>query len=169
MAVENLRLDRSREIIVSTLNCIVFAVCGVLDKVLCPVFRFLDWQVDRNATPCHCAPHPSSASLGDGGSVYHALDFWNGPSHTLYERHNKWGSGRSPRIGELVGRRKSRSGRKAAAVAPSNAGPGVAVAKKKSSTRLRPTCWSDCACTTCTAWMAKDSLLYVHADCKGVW
>ena len=137
----------SGEVWVSALNYIVFAICGGLDKLLCPVFRFLDWQVDQNAAPCHCAPHPS-ALRGDGGGVYNALDFWKGPSHTLYER----GGRRDARVVSFVARwRKSKK--------------PEAVAKSE---RLRPTCWSDCGCQTCTAWLTKENLLYVHADCKGL-
>ncbi|KAG0587619.1 hypothetical protein KC19_2G178400 [Ceratodon purpureus] len=158
----------SVEVWLSALNYIVFGICGLLDKLLCPVFRFLDWQVDRNSTPCHCAPHPSALGVGDGGSVYNALDFWRGPSHTLYERGKKWNAGRggeeedavgSSRIVSFVERWKTRGRRKAVAVAPSSE-----VATK--SKRLRSTCWSDCGCETCTAWLKKETLLYVHADCK---
>lgn len=168
MAVQN--PGRSGELFLSALNYIVFAVCGLLDKLLCPVFCFLDWQVDRSSTPCHCAPHPSSV-LTDGESVYNALDFWRGPSHTLYERQSKWSGRRNgdddppavgaSRIATFVRRwkRKSQMAAVPAAVERST--------ERAPSKRLRPTSWSDCACKTCTAWLTKDSLLYVHTDCKG--
>lgn len=123
----------------SGLNYIVFGCCGLLDKLLCPVFRFLDWHLDRNATPCHCALHPDK----DGG-----LDYWNRPCHTLYERHQKW---------DFVRRWKASRRRR---------GEAAVVVVAPASERLRPTCWSDCACKTCTAWLTKENLLYVHADCK---
>lgn len=144
------------QLLVTVLHSIVFGFCDLADTLLCPVFRFLDWQLDRNSSPCFCAAHPNQA-----GS-YNALEFWTGPSHTLYGRVKKWG-GRKSKLSEG----KTEDG---AAVKNSRIGSFVKSSNglnKPESSRARATCWSDCGCATCTAWLTKEHLLYVHADYRG--
>lgn len=70
------------------LDNIVFGLWDLTDKLLFPVFRFLDWQLDRNPVLCHCA-HPSAPKL-HVEAWSNAQVFWTGLSHTLYEKEKWW-------------------------------------------------------------------------------
>lgn len=170
-----LSFERTAEVFVTVLNCIVFGLCDLVDKLLCPVFRFLDWQFDRNSSPCHCA-HPTASKLQVEGRNY-AQDFWTGPSHTLYDRRKWWSrvwkNSRGEKFGAkaekarlaatlpaIVGKLKAKTW---AVVSSSSNALDQEVVKKN---RARSACWSDCQCKICTAWLTRENSLYVHADCK---
>ncbi len=108
-------LVKLADVCISFMSFLVFALLDLLDRVLCPVFAFLDRLRDENtAAPCYCHQVPSLSDhqmqqqldkkkekkrIGDDRVLQTKLvldteanivseygDFWSGPSNTLFVR-----------------------------------------------------------------------------------
>lgn len=78
----------------------VFGFFDLVDQVLCPVFSYLDWALDRREISCYCHEELSNfeadnnkLALSGSGAVTDC-EFWEGQSSTLYGRRQKHGSSR---------------------------------------------------------------------------
>jgi len=80
-------------------SLIVFGFLDLVDQMLCPVFSYLDWALDRRENSCYCHEELSNFEadnnkLALSGSVVNDCEFWEGRSSTLYGRQHKHGSSR---------------------------------------------------------------------------
>lgn len=186
---------RSADCLSVVVTSVVFGLCDLIDQLLCPVFRFLDWHIDHNSTPCHC--HQVLCAGGGGGEAgAEFTEFWTGPSHTLYSRRKKELRPKSAREG-YSSSSSTDDLCDGASEGDENASP-VSNSLRRNRKRIlsswrsvstsgsrldlngdstyretrrkapaRKAWWSDCGCETCTAWRCNNNLLHVHIDGKG--
>lgn len=191
-------------------SLIVFGFFDLVDQVLCPVFSYLDWLLDRREGSCYCHEEfeaENNKLAASGAGVVTDCEFWEGRSNTLYSRRHKHGRSRvhfltlhrslsletteplklfNSRCADLIsGRNLWRSCDSVSLDEPGlvlnveknySADTGVSARQLSSGQTLlqrespeiySPKArWSDCGCTTCTAWHTSEDL-YVRLSGKG--
>ncbi|KAG0625349.1 hypothetical protein M758_2G047600 [Ceratodon purpureus] len=195
------------------LSLVVFGFFDLVDQLLCPVFLYLDWLLDRREGSCYCHGESSDFELGkerlplSGARVVSDCEFWDGHSETLYSRKRKHGRSRvhflalhrslsaeaaeplrflnSRSAGRITGgnllrnrfnsvsldRGLASSVEKKLSVDSGVLPHGLSSEKslfrhespERSPLKAR---WSDCGCTTCTAWHTSEDL-YVRLGGRG--
>lgn len=191
---------------IHVVSVIVFGFFDLVDQVLCPVFAYLDWLLDRREVSCYCHEEFSNFEADNnklvvlplsGAGVVTDCEFWEGQSNTLYARRHKHGRSRvhfltlhrslsvdtieplkffNSRCADLISSRNlwscdSVSHEKGLVLNVEenySAGTGVSSRQLSSgqtilqheSPEISPlkARWSDCGCTTCTAWQTSEDL-----------
>ena len=211
-------LRRLADYSIHLLSFMVFAIFDLVDQVLCPVFAFLDWHLDRHEAPCYCHQTPSSSVVDKkeqlmvlkNAELAAGCEFWSGPSDTLYGRKHKQGRNRVHFLAlhrtlsaDAVESTKDLRGKSGRRISSERFQLGSVISDEKSSRKplldavsdselsslllssevvtesaVPQKCkndsavvkarWSDCGCSTCTAWQANGDLLHVHVDGKGL-
>lgn len=90
-----------KDVLVEILSFVTFVTFDAVDQVLCPIFSFLDWTLDKHEASCYClqaeAPKlpidkKSSEVLGFSSTkIVPDCEGWAGPSDTLFSRRHKHG------------------------------------------------------------------------------
>lgn len=81
-------------------SLIVFGLFDLVDQMLCPVFSYLDWALDRREISCYCHEELSKFEADSNklalsiSGVVRDCEFWEGQSSTLHGRRHKHGSSR---------------------------------------------------------------------------
>lgn len=214
----NFFLRRLADYSIRVLSFVVFAIFDLVDQMLCPVFAFLDWHLDRHEAPCYCHQTPSSSivdkkeqlNLLKNAELAAGCEFWSGPSDTLYGRKHKQGRNRVHFLAlhrtlsvDAVESPKDLRGKSGRRISSERFELGSSISNEKSSRKsllnagseselsslllssevvtesaVPQKCknesavvkgrWSDCGCSTCTAWQANGNVLHVHVDGKGL-
>lgn len=90
-----------KDVLVEVLSFVTFVTFDAVDQLLCPIFAFLDWTLDKYEAPCYClqaeAPKlpidkKSSEVLGFSSTkIVPDCEGWAGPSDTLFSRRHRHG------------------------------------------------------------------------------
>lgn len=90
-----------KDVLVEILSFVTFVTFDAVDQLLCPIFAFLDWTLDKYEAPCYCHQSKSpklpveknlSEVLGFSSTkVIPDCEGWAGPSDTLFSRRHRHG------------------------------------------------------------------------------
>lgn len=83
-----------KDVLVEVLSFVTFVTFDAVDQLLCPIFAFLDWTLDKYEAPCYCLQAEAPKLPIDKKSstkIVPDCEGWAGPSDTLFSRRHRHG------------------------------------------------------------------------------